>query len=206
MYPKVKRALDLLAAAGLLLLCSPVIGAVALAIAAQGDGPVLFRQERPGLRGELFECLKFRTMRAPISPEEGDMGRITRLGGFLRRFSLDELPQFWNVLRGDMSFVGPRPLLPEYLAFYSPEQARRHGVRPGITGWAQVNGRNALDWDRRLALDVEYVERCSFALDVKIFLRTIRNVLTGEGVNRNEALTAEKFSDYARRRDEENIK
>jgi len=147
--------------------------------------PILFRQERPGRHGRPFTLYKFRSMRtagegaAPLSEAE----RLTRLGAFLRRTSLDELPELWNVLRGDMSLVGPRPLLMEYLPLYTPEQARRHHVRPGITGWAQINGRNAISWEEKFRLDVWYVDHRSLSLDLRILLLTIRRVLSGHGIN-----------------------
>jgi sugar transferase EpsL len=186
----VKRAFDLVVAATLLLLLSPLMLAVALVIRVRMGAPVLFRQQRPGRHGQPFTVFKFRTMVAGELPDEQ---RLTALGAMLRRLSLDELPQLFNVLRGDMSLVGPRPLLMEYLPLYSPRQARRHEVRPGITGWAQVNGRNALDWPRRLELDVWYVEQCSFALDLKILALTAARVFSGAGVAQPGQATMERF-------------
>jgi sugar transferase EpsL len=154
--------------------------------------PVLFRHTRTGLRGRLFTLFKFRTMR-PGAPGEADATRLTAVGRLVRSLSLDELPQLWNVLRGDMSLVGPRPLLPEYLDRYTPEQARRHEVRPGITGWAQVNGRNALIWPEKFALDVWYVDHRSVGLDARIMLRTIGAVVGRAGVSAPGAATMPEF-------------
>jgi len=164
---------------------TPAMAAAAVAVRLQLGGPVLFRQQRPGLHGRPFTLIKFRTMRL-CNPSVGitcDADRMTVLGRFLRSTSLDELPTLWNVLRGEMSLVGPRPLLMEYLDRYSPEQARRHQVRPGITGWAQVNGRNALGWDERLAMDVWYVDNRTFKLDLVILWRTVAGVLRRSGVS-----------------------
>jgi lipopolysaccharide/colanic/teichoic acid biosynthesis glycosyltransferase len=175
-----KAAIDRAAAAAALVALLPVLLAVALAVRLDLGPPVLFRQRRPGRFGEPFALLKFRTMRAGSGPD-GD--RLTRLGRFLRASSLDELPELWNVLRGEMSLVGPRPLLTHYLARYDDEQARRHAVRPGLTGWAQVNGRNAVGWEERLAMDVWYVDHRSLALDARIVLKTILVVLRRRGIN-----------------------
>jgi sugar transferase EpsL len=180
-----KRLLDLfLVVAGLVVL-SPVLGAVAVLVRATLGRPILFRQKRSGLQGSPFTLLKFRTM-TDARDEEGnplpDGERLTRLGAFLRRTSLDELPTLLNVLKGDMSLVGPRPLITKYLDRYSPEQKRRLEVKPGITGWNQINGRNALTWDEKFTLDVWYVENRSLWLDVKILARTSVHVLTGRGV------------------------
>jgi len=190
-----KRCFDLVTAAIALVLLAPVIAVVALLVGAKMGRPVLFAQRRPGKAGALFTVYKFRTMlpedgRAPLSDAE----RLTPLGGTLRRYSLDELPQLWNVLRGDMSFVGPRPLLPEYLPLYSPEQARRHEVRPGITGWAQVNGRNAQSWEERLRLDVWYVDHRSFRLDLRILWLTVRKVISAEGLTQPGHATMPRFT------------
>jgi len=191
-----KRAFDFSAALMLVLLLSPVFVATAAAVAWRMGLPVLFRQRRPGLHGRPFEVLKFRTM-AEVAGADGqplpDEARLTPLGVLLRRFSLDELPQLFNVLRGDMSLVGPRPLLMEYLPLYSAEQMRRHDVRPGITGWSQVNGRNALSWEDKFALDVWYVDHHSFWLDLKILARTAGRVFAGSGVSKEGFATTEKF-------------
>jgi sugar transferase EpsL len=178
--PPWKRAFDLAGASVLLVVLSPVVAVVALLVRVSLGAPVLFRQTRPGKDARLFELLKFRTMRAETSEaggSQGDAERLTPLGRVLRSLSLDELPELWNVVRGDMSLVGPRPLLPDYVPRYSPEQARRHEVRPGITGWAQVNGRNALTWEERFRLDVWYVDNVSLLLDLRILFRTLLTVL-----------------------------
>jgi lipopolysaccharide/colanic/teichoic acid biosynthesis glycosyltransferase len=161
--------------------------------------PVIYRQQRPGLREVPFTLLKFRTMRPAASGRRSavvDEGRVTGIGAFLRRTSLDELPELVNVLRGDMSLVGPRPLLMEYLDRYSPRDARRHEVKPGITGWAQVNGRNALTWKRKFELDVWYVDHWSFGLDLRILARTPRAVLTGSGIRAPGHATMPDFEGY----------
>lgn len=190
-----KRLFDFLGAAIVLVLLSPVLLVLMVLVRWKMGSPVFFRQQRPGLQGQPFEMIKFRTMRpaTPGTANEDDENRLTPLGVWLRRTSLDELPELWNVLRGDMSFVGPRPLLMEYLELYSPEQARRHEVRPGITGWAQINGRNDIAWDTKLALDVWYVDHRSFALDLRILFRTLFKVASGEGVSQAGHATAEKF-------------
>ena len=175
-----KRAFDVAVSLMILLLLCPLLAGVALTVWLALGGPVLFRQERPGLGGRPFTLYKFRTMRpaAPGADGASDAERLSRVGAFLRSTSLDELPELWNVLRGDMSLVGPRPLLMEYLPLYSPEQARRHEARPGMTGWAQVNGRNAISWEEKFRLDVWYVDHRSFALDLKILLLTLGKVFT----------------------------
>ncbi len=191
-----KRALDLLASGIGLLLLSPVLIGVAIAVAITMGRPVLFRQERPGQGGETFELRKFRSMRDPRPGEEGaefDGARITRLGAFLRSTSLDELPTLLNVFMGDMSLVGPRPLLVRYLARYSPEQARRHAVRPGITGWAQVHGRNAITWEEKLRHDIWYVDNGSLWIDIKILLLTLKKVFVREGISAGEHATMPEF-------------
>ena len=176
----VKRLLDIGgAAAGLLLAAVPMVVVAAIVLVTMGR-PVLFRQARPGRGGRPFTLVKFRTMRGGDGPDEQ---RVTRVGRFLRRTSLDELPELWNVLRGDMSLVGPRPLLVEYLERYTPREARRHEVRPGLTGLAQVAGRNATTWEERLELDVQYVETRSLGLDLRILARTVLVVLRGEGIS-----------------------
>ena len=192
---RAKRALDLTVSLIALVVTLPVQGAVALVVRLKLGRPVLFRQMRPGLRGEPFTIVKFRTMR-PFEPTRGwidDSSRLTPLGCALRSASLDELPTLWNVVRGDMSLVGPRPLLPQYLDRYSQEQARRHDVRPGLTGLAQVSGRNALTWEDRLRLDVEYVQRQSFALDLRILLKTLGTVASRQGITAVGAATMPEF-------------
>jgi sugar transferase EpsL len=188
----IKRAFDLLGVAVVSVVVVPVVAWVALAVAIVDGRPIFFRQERPGLGGRPFTIVKFRTMR-PLRPGEvpyvTDKLRLTRLGRFLRDTSLDELPELWNVLRGDMSLVGPRPLLMEYLAEYRPEERRRHDMRPGITGWAVVNGRNTLRFDDRLELDVWYVEHWSVMLDLWILATTAIQVL-----RRTNASTTEDLS------------
>jgi lipopolysaccharide/colanic/teichoic acid biosynthesis glycosyltransferase len=192
-----KRLLDIVVAAPLLLLSAPILLLAALLLKLQpGSGSVLFRQQRPGLHGQLFTLYKLQTM-TDARDANGhllpDAQRLTRLGRWLRASSLDELPQLWNVLRGDISLVGPRPLLPQYLPLYSPEQARRHEVRPGITGWAQVNGRNAISWEQKFAYDVWYVEHISFQLDLRILFRTAGRVLQAEGITAPGHATTEAF-------------
>ncbi len=194
--PIAKRIFDLcLAGLGLVLL-SPVFLLVALLVRLVHGSPVLFRQQRPGFRARPFRLYKFRTMtdardgRGQLLP---DAQRLTRLGRFLRASSLDELPELFNVLRGEMSLVGPRPLLMQYLPRYSPEQARRHDVLPGITGWAQINGRNALTWEDKFRLDVWYVDHWHFGLDLKIIAITLLKVLRREGISQPGHATAEEF-------------
>ena len=192
-----KRGLDVVVSASGLALLSPVLGAVTILVWLKMGSPVLFRHERPGYNGVPFFALKFRSMTQQCDGQgrllpDGD--RITRLGAFLRRSSLDELVQLWNVLRGDMSLVGPRPLLMQYLDRYTPEQARRHSVRPGITGWAQVNGRNDLPWEQKLALDVWYVDHWSLWLDLHILGVTVWKVLKGEGIAAEGAATMPEFT------------
>ena len=186
----VKRAFDVAVSAVAVAVAAIPMALLALAIRLTMGSPVLFRQARPGLGGRPFTILKFRTMRSGDGP---DAERLTRLGRFMRQTSLDELPELLNVLRGDMSLVGPRPLLVAYLERYSPEQARRHEVRPGLTGLAQVSGRNATTWDERLALDVEYVDTRSFVLDLRIIGRTVRAVLAREGIAADDHATMPEF-------------
>ena len=190
-----KRSLDITIASVGLIAMSPLLLIVALVIRVTMGSPVFFRQVRPGYKTRPFTVVKFRTMMGDGSRVDpsSDAARLTRLGDFLRRFSLDELPQLWNVLTGDMSLVGPRPLLTEYLQYYTPEQARRHDVKPGITGWAQVNGRNDVSWERKFALDVWYVDHWSFWLDIRILVLTFWKVLTREGISQRGHATAEKF-------------
>jgi sugar transferase EpsL len=191
-----KRAFDVVGATALLVLLSPVVGVVALVVRIRMGRPVLFRQVRPGRGGRPFTVLKFRTMteqrdaNGDLLPDEA---RLTGIGRLLRRTSLDALPELVNVLAGEMSLVGPRPLLMEYLPRYTPEQMRRHEVRPGITGWTQVNGRNALTWDDKFALDVWYVDHQSLRLDLDILGRTVRQVITGRGVASPGRATTEVF-------------
>ncbi len=184
-----KRLIDVVAASAALVLLAPLIAGLALAVRLKLGGPVLFRQERPGLHGRPFILIKFRTMldaRTADGQPLPDEQRLPPFGQRLRSTSLDELPELWNVLRGDMSLVGPRPLLMHYLPLYSPEQARRHEVRPGITGWAQVNGRTSLPWSERIELDLWYIEHRSWRLDLEILRRTVRMVFGGEGLYKGE--------------------
>jgi len=191
-----KRSGDLILATLALLACAPLLLAIAAAVRLDLGRPVLFRQRRPGLNGTPFTLLKFRTMRDAHDPTGNllaDADRLTRLGRILRSTSLDELPELWNVVRGEMSLVGPRPLLMRYLDRYTKEQARRHAVRPGITGLAQVGGRNALTWQQKFALDIKYVDACSLRLDVTILARTVRGVLARKNVNEPGHATAQEF-------------
>ena len=195
-----KRIIDILGAGFGLLLLSPVLAIVAYRIRRKIGSPVLFRQTRPGLHGEPFQIIKFRTMLNAFDAEGQclpDAERLTKLGRFLRSTSLDELPELWNVLKGDMSLVGPRPLLMEYLPLYSHEQARRHEVRAGITGWAQINGRNSLSWEEKFALDVWYVKNQSFWLDLKILWLTALKVLKREGISAAGEATMTRFTGNA---------
>lgn len=191
-----KRVMDVAASFAVLAMLSPLWFVLALANAAVLGGSPFFSQERPGRNGVPFHLLKFKTMtddrdaQGKLLPNHL---RITRFGSFLRRSSLDEIPQLWNVLVGDMSLVGPRPLLPKYLPLYSPEQARRHEVRPGITGWAQVNGRNAITWHRKFELDVWYVDHLSFSLDMAILFKTVQKIVVKEGVDRSATVTMPPF-------------
>ena len=195
-YLRVKRAVDVLVAGAGLLVTAPVMGAVAVAVRRDLGTPVLFRQQRPGLGGRPFELVKFRTMRS-LGPDDGvatDAERLTPFGRWLRSTSLDELPTLWNVFRGDMSLVGPRPLLVEYLDRYTPEQSRRHEVRPGVTGLAQVRGRNALSWSEKFAADVEYVDRLGPVLDARVVLATLRMVARRQGISAPGVATMHLFT------------
>lgn len=193
-----KRMIDCCLAMVAIVVLSPVMAAVAvlLAVANKGAG-VVFTQTRPGKNGRLFKVMKFKTM-TDERDENGnllpDAQRLTKTGKFIRSTSLDELPQLFNVLKGDMALIGPRPLLPQYLPLYSKEQARRHDVRPGITGWAQVHGRNAISWKKKFELDVWYVDHCSFWLDLKIILLTVKKVVVREGITKEGQVTTEFFN------------
>jgi lipopolysaccharide/colanic/teichoic acid biosynthesis glycosyltransferase len=191
-----KRAVDLAVAGGALVVLAPALAATAIAVRRSMGAPVLFRQERPGLGGAPFTVLKFRSMR-DARDERGrplpDAERLTSVGRFLRATSLDELPQLWNVVRGDLSLVGPRPLLMQYLPRYTVEQARRHDVKPGITGWAQVNGRNAISWEQKFALDVWYVDHWSLWLDLKILALTALKVVKRDGIAQQGHVTMSEF-------------
>lgn len=191
-----KRAFDVVAAAAGLILLSPLLLLLIVLVRVKLGAPVCFRQTRPGLCGRPFVLFKLRTMRDAVD-DTGQMlpdgERMTTFGRVLRRFSLDELPELLNILRGEMSFVGPRPLLMEYLPLYTPEQARRHAVRPGLTGWAQVNGRNSLTWLEKFTLDVWYVDHQSLLLDTRILFMTVRQVLIGRGVSAEGGVSVERF-------------
>lgn len=193
----IKRLFDITASGAALIALSPVLAVTAYKVKKNLGSPVLFKQTRPGLNGKPFEMVKFRTM-LDAYDEEGNLLpnelRHTKFGNFLRSTSLDELPELWNVLKGDMSLVGPRPLLTDYLPLYNEEQARRHDVRPGITGWAQVNGRNAISWEEKFKLDTWYVDNQSLLLDLKIILMTLKKVVVKEGVNASDNVTMARFT------------
>lgn len=192
-----KRLLDIFIASIALILLSPLYAFVAYKVKKNLGSPVLFRQVRPGLHGKPFEMIKFRTMKDAVD-EQGnplpDSERLTPFGQMLRSTSLDEMPELWNVIKGDMSIVGPRPLLMEYLPLYSPEQAKRHNVRPGMTGHAQVNGRNAIDWEEKFKLDTWYVENQSIWLDFKIMFKTVHKVLAKDDINAEGEATMTRFT------------
>lgn len=191
-----KRSFDIIASTLALILLSPVIAITAYFIHKKLGSPVLFRQVRPGLKGKPFEMIKFRTMKDAVDKHGQslpDSERLTPFGMKLRSTSLDELPGLWNVLKGDMSLVGPRPLLMQYLPLYNQDQSRRHDVRPGITGWAQINGRNTIGWNEKFKLDVWYVDNQSLWLDIKILLLTIKKVFIKEGISANDHVTVEPF-------------
>jgi sugar transferase EpsL len=191
-----KRALDIVTSTVSLMILAPVVLFITVIIRFSIGAGVIFCQVRPGLHGKLFSIYKFRTM-IDLCDEQGnllpDEKRLTKVGKVLRRLSLDEIPELWNVLKGDMSIVGPRPLLVQYLDRYKPEQARRHEVKPGMTGWAQVNGRNAITWEEKLKYDVWYVDNWNLLLDIKIIFITILKVLKGEGINQPGRATVEEF-------------
>ena len=192
-----KRAFDIAASTSALIVLSPVLAITAHKVKKELGSPVLFRQTRPGLHGKPFEMIKFRTMKDATDKEGNalpDSERLTEFGKKLRASSLDELPELWNVLKGDMSLVGPRPLLMEYLPLYSAEQAKRHNVRPGVTGYAQVNGRNSLSWEDKFKLDTWYVEHQSLWLDMKILLKTVKKVIIKDGISADGEATMTKFT------------
>ncbi|MFS0689427.1 sugar transferase [Sporosarcina sp. 179-K 8C2 HS] len=192
-----KRIFDVLVSSLLLLVLSPLLLIMSILIKYKLGSPVLFKQKRPGLNGKIFEIYKFRTMTNEVD-ENGHLlpneKRLTEFGKLVRKTSLDELPQLFNVVKGDISLVGPRPLLVDYLELYTPEQARRHEVRPGITGWAQVNGRNAISWKEKFEHDVWYVDNQSFLLDMKILLMTVKKVFKSEGINTNSDKMVKRFT------------
>jgi undecaprenyl phosphate N,N'-diacetylbacillosamine 1-phosphate transferase len=198
MYTQVLKPMgDFCFAAVVLLLLSPVLVFIAVFLTVSNQGSPFFIQKRPGKNQRIFKIIKFKTMN-DVCDASGkllpDAKRLTLVGKFVRKFSLDEIPQFLNVLKGDMSLIGPRPLLPDYLHLYSDFQNKRHEVKPGITGWAQVNGRNAISWDQKFEFDVWYVTNISFSLDLRIFFRTIGKVLKSEGINAADAATTEPFN------------
>ena len=198
-----KRLLDIVLSGGALLVLWPVMAVLAILVRTKLGSPVIFCQERPGRDGKIFKLYKFRSM-TDERDENGELlsdeVRLTKFGRLLRATSLDELPELWNIFRGDMSIVGPRPLLVKYLPLYNAEQARRHDVTPGLTGWAQVNGRNAITWEEKFGLDVWYVDHISFALDVKIVCATVKAVLRKEGISAENSATMGEF-----RGSEENV-
>ena len=192
-----KRAFDIIVSFAGLIVAGPVLLIVALLVRIFLGSPVLFRQQRPGLHAKSFEILKFRTMTDAVGSDGAllpDKDRLTAFGRFLRSSSLDELPELWNVLKGEMSLIGPRPLLMEYVPLYDTTQMRRHAMRPGITGWSQVNGRNAIGWDEKFALDVWYVDNQSMLLDVKILFMTVASLVRREGINASEHVPMPKFT------------
>jgi lipopolysaccharide/colanic/teichoic acid biosynthesis glycosyltransferase len=197
-----KRIVDLSISSVLLIVLAPVMILIAIAIVARLGRPVIFRQTRAGLHAKPFTLFKFRTMQSAVAAADSaplDIERMTPLGSWLRSMSLDELPQFWNVIRGDMSLVGPRPLLMEYIPYQTMQQIRRYQVRPGLTGWAQVNGRNAVSWQHRFALDVWYVDNRSLWLDLKIIWLTLIRVIRRSNINANDQATMPRFDEEVRR-------
>lgn len=197
-YLLFKRIIDFSLSLIMLILLSPIMLLAAIAIKLSGDGPVLFKQPRPGKHTKIFTVYKFRTM-STVTEQNGkpltDIERMTKIGKLLRKTSIDELPQLINILKGDMSFIGPRPLLVRYLPYYTKQQLRRHDVTPGISGWAQVNGRNAITWTKRFELDVWYVDHMSLWLDLKIFMMTIKKVILSDGINHSEDNTMTFFDE-----------
>lgn len=192
-----KRLFDISAATIAIVVLSPIYAITAYKVSKNLGSPVLFKQTRPGLNGEPFEMVKFRTMLNAFDEQGNPLPneqRHTEFGNFLRSTSLDELPELWNVIKGDMSLVGPRPLLMEYLPLYSKEQARRHNLRPGITGYAQVNGRNAIGWDKKFELDTWYVDNQTLWLDIKILVKTVKKVLIKDDINTSDNITMSKFT------------
>jgi sugar transferase EpsL len=196
-YLPIKRSLDIIFSGIILLIALPFLLTIALVTLCAMGRPIFFHQSRPGLNGKIFTILKFRTMKdrydnaGAVLP---DRDRMTFWGSLMRRASVDELPELLNILRGQMSFIGPRPLLVKYLPLYTGEQMRRHEIRPGLTGWAQVNGRNALSWEEKFRMDIWYVDHCSFLLDMRIMLRTAYKIISGEGISQPGEATAEEFT------------
>ena len=194
-YPAIKRALDFMFALILLVLLFPLVVVVGVLVFALDGRPLFFRQIRPGLGGKPFVMVKFRTMsEAPFAANGDESARVTKLGAILRKSSIDEIPSLWNVVRGDLSFVGPRPLLTDYLEFYSPAHSERHTVRPGLTGLAQIAGRNLVSWNERLDLDVVYVQRQGLLLDIKILFRTIFVVFSFRGIDQADGSTMDRLT------------
>lgn len=191
-----KRSIDIITSFLLLLLCLPVFGLTFISIRIKFGKPILFCQFRPGIHGKPFRMIKFRTLIDEFDSNGKELThseRLTNLGKFLRSTSIDELPQLWNVLKGDMSLVGPRPLMTEYLPLYNSHQARRHEIKPGLTGWAQIKGRNAISWEEKFELDIWYVNNKSFFLDIKILLITLRNVILRQNINNSEKTNMPRF-------------
>ncbi|ENU80973.1 hypothetical protein F975_00831 [Acinetobacter sp. ANC 3789] len=199
-----KQTFDIIISAFALIILAPIYAVIAYKVKKNLGSPVFFRQTRPGLHGQPFEMIKFRTMKDAVDLKGNplpDSERLTSFGKMLRSTSLDELPELWNVLKGDMSLVGPRPLLMEYLPLYSVEQAKRHQVRPGITGYAQVNGRNAISWEEKFKLDTWYVEHQSFWLDIKILIKTVKKVLLKDDISADGEATMNKFTGTSKKND-----
>ncbi|MCU7615080.1 sugar transferase [Chryseobacterium sp. GMJ5] len=195
----IKRIIDFMIALVGLLILSPVFIVVTIGLYFANDGKPFFFQARPGLKEKIFKIIKFKTMNDKKDASGNllsDAERLTAIGAFVRKTSLDEIPQLINILKGDMSLIGPRPLLPQYLPLYNTIQKRRHDVRPGITGWAQINGRNAISWEKKFELDIWYVDHLSFATDLKVFLNTFKKVFKREGINQGGQATAEPFNGY----------
>lgn len=195
----IKRLFDITAATTALVALSPIYAITAYKVSKNLGSPVLFKQTRPGLNGKPFEMVKFRTMLNAFDEQGNPLPneqRHTEFGNFLRSTSLDEMPELWNVIKGNMSLVGPRPLLMEYLPLYSDEQSRRHNVRPGITGWAQINGRNTISWEDKFELDIWYVDNQSLWVDVKILLKTVKKVLVKDDINASDSITMSKFAGH----------
>ena len=200
-----KRLIDFCLSFLILLFFTPAFIVVALLVKIKLGSPILFKQPRPGFKGQIFNIYKFRTMtnqNIEIGYLVEDKHRLTKFGNFLRTSSLDEIPSLWSVFKGDMTLVGPRPLLIEYLPFYSAKQARRHDVKPGITGWAQINGRNAISWEEKFELDLWYVDNCSLWLDIKILFKTIKKVISKDGVSPRDQLIMPRFDDIMKKRNE----
>lgn len=196
-YRHIKRVIDVIFSLLMLIIATPIMIIAAISVMLESDGGAFFRQKRPGKNGEIFTVYKFRTMRIETELNGvalNDMERMTKIGTLLRKTSIDELPQLFNIIRGEMSFIGPRPLLVKYLQYYSVEQMRRHEVTPGISGWAQVNGRNSITWGEKFQLDVWYVDHMSFMLDVRIVLKTIINVFGRKGINSSDGNTMQQFT------------